>query len=162
MIPKILAARLSFAVFALVLFGSRAIADVTPVTVVELTPAQGKLLDLLTQQIEAAHASNRTPFIEISATWCAPCKKLAAALGDPLMQDAFAGTHIIRLDLDAWGDELKPLGLDTRAVPAFLAVDNAAHATGPAIDGSAWAADIPRNMAPSLKSFVRKNGAKAS
>ncbi len=124
-----------------------------PVQVVVLEPGTGELVSLLKREVTNAAAQHRVPFLQITAEWCVPCKKLRAALGDPLMQEAFAGTYIIRVDADAWKKELKKAGFDHPAIPVFFAVDGGAQPTGAKIDGGAWGEDIPPNMAPPLKRF---------
>ena len=126
---------------------------VEPVQVVVLEPGQGAFTGLLAREVASAAAQHRTPFLQITAEWCVPCKKLRASLGDPLMQDAFAGTYIIRVDADAWKKELKAAGFDHPAIPVFFSVDAHANPTGAKIDGGAWGEDIPQNMAPPLKQF---------
>lgn len=123
------------------------------VNVVVLEPGTGELVSLLRREVSNAAAQHRVPFLQITAEWCVPCKKLRASLGDPLMQDAFAGTYIIRIDADAWKKELKETGFDHPAIPVFFAVDASARPTGAKIDGGAWGDDIPPNMAPPLKQF---------
>jgi thiol:disulfide interchange protein len=124
-----------------------------PVKVVVLEPGTGELVTLLDREVANAAAQHRVPFLQITAEWCVPCKKLRASLGDPLMQDAFAGTYIIRVDADAWKKQLKDAGFDHPAIPVFFAVDSSARPTGAKIDGGAWGEDIPPNMAPPLKRF---------
>ncbi len=124
-----------------------------PVTVVVLETGAGDLVSLLDREVVNAAAQHRVPFVQITAEWCVPCKKLRASLGDALMQDAFAGTYIIRIDADAWKKELKSAGFDHPAIPVFFAVDASARPTGAKIDGGAWGEDIPANMAPPLKRF---------
>ncbi len=124
-----------------------------PVKVVVLEPGTGELVSLLDREVAHAAAQHRVPFVQITAEWCVPCKKLRASLDDPLMRDAFAGTYIIRVDADAWKTELKKAGFDHPAIPVFFAVDSSARPTGAKIDGGAWGEDIPPNMAPPLKRF---------
>jgi thiol:disulfide interchange protein len=124
-----------------------------PVKVVVLEPGTGQLVSLLQREVASAAAEHRVPFLQITAEWCVPCKKLRASLGEPLMQDAFAGTYIIRVDADAWKKQLKNAGFDHPAIPVFFAVDASARPTGAKIDGGAWGEDIPPNMAPPLKQF---------
>ena len=95
-----------------------------PVQVVVLEPGTGQLVNLLEREVANAAAQHRVPFLQITAEWCVPCKKLRASLGDPLMQDAFAGTYIIRVDADAWKTELKKAGFDHPAIPVFFTVDS--------------------------------------
>ena len=124
-----------------------------PVKVVVLDPAAGTLVGLLQREVKIAAESHRTPFLQITAEWCGPCKKLRASLDDPLMQDAFAGTYIIRVDADAWKSQLETAGFGAQAIPVFYGVDASARPTGAKIDGGAWGEDIPANMAPPLKQF---------
>jgi thiol-disulfide isomerase/thioredoxin len=124
-----------------------------PVTVVVLEPGQGVLQTLLRREVASAAELGKVPFVQITAEWCGPCKKLRASLGDPLMRDAFAGTYLIQVDVDAWRRELKAAGFDHPAIPVFVAVDDLARPTGAKIDGGAWGEDIPKNMAPPLKRF---------
>jgi thiol:disulfide interchange protein len=125
-----------------------------PVEVVVLEPGAGELVTLLEREVTNAEARHRVPFLQMTAEWCVPCKKLRASLGDPLMQDAFAGTYIIRVDADAWKKELVKAGFDHPAIPVFFAVDGSARPTGAKIDSGAWGEDISANMAPPLKRFL--------
>jgi thiol:disulfide interchange protein len=124
-----------------------------PVKVVVLEPGTGEFVSLLEREVANAAAQHRVPFLQITAEWCVPCKKLRASLGDPLMQEAFAGTYIIRVDSDAWKTQLEKAGFGHPAIPVFFAVDSSARPTGAKIDGGAWGDDIPPNMAPPLKRF---------
>ncbi|HEX5045770.1 MAG TPA: thioredoxin domain-containing protein [Gammaproteobacteria bacterium] len=124
-----------------------------PVKVVVLEPGQGRLEELLRHEVAAAAALGKRPYVQITAEWCGPCKALRASLGDPLMQDAFAGTYIVQVDFDAWKPELEQGGFKNEGIPVFFAVDGDARPTGAKIDGGAWGEDIPRNMAPPLKQF---------
>jgi len=133
-----------------------------PVKVVVLERGTGELVSLLEREVANAAAQHAVPFLQITAEWCVPCKKLRASLGDPLMQDAFAGTYIIRVDADAWKKALKKAGFDHPAIPVFFAVDASARPTGAKIDGGAWGEDIPPNMAPPLKHFFGEQIAAAA
>jgi thiol:disulfide interchange protein len=89
---------------AAILVGSLLRVDVLvaePVQVVVLEPRQGEFVSLLAREVARAAALDRVPFLELTAEWCAPCKALRASFDDPLMQDAFAGTYIIQVDVDA-------------------------------------------------------------
>src|SRR5262245_56525968 len=101
-----------------------------PVKVVVLEPREGKLVTLLAREAKSAADAHRVPFVQITAEWCGPCKKLRASLGDPLMQDAFAGTYIIRVDADAWKKQLEKAGFDAQAIPVFYAVDPSGRPAG--------------------------------
>ena len=157
---RIIAVPLAAALLATVLVQAGLGAE--PVQVVVLEPGTGELTSLLQREVASAAALHRVPFLQITAEWCVPCKKLRASLGDPLMQDAFAGTYIIRVDADAWKRQLKKAGFDHPAIPVFFAVDAKAKPTGAKIDGGAWGEDIPPNMAPPLKHFFSEQTAAAA
>ncbi len=127
------------------------------VMVVDLKPAEGSLDTLLLREIAKAKEQKRTLYVELGATWCGPCKSLAASLDDAMMKDAFAGTYIVRLDVDEWKAQLEQQGFKHAGIPVFFAVNDEGHPTGANIDGGAWGADIPQNMAPPLKAFFGKN-----
>lgn len=120
---------------------------------VELSPTQGELKDLLASEAAKATSKGQKPFVEVHAGWCMPCKQLEASLGDPMMQDAFKGTYQIRLDSDAWGNQLMKAGIHADGIPAFFELDAQGKPTGRTIDGGAWDENIPKNMAPPLKQF---------
>jgi len=132
-----------------------------PVKVAVVEAGHGELVAQLQREVASATQQHRVPFVQITAEWCVPCKKLRASLGDPLMQDAFAGTYIIQVDADAWKAPLKQAGFDHPAIPVFFAVDASAKPTGAKIDGGAWGEDIPVNMAPPLKRFFAREIAAA-
>lgn len=120
----------------------------------DLKPAEGALPVLLSGELAKAKAQKLKPIVYIGATWCAPCVAIGKSLGDPLMVDAFQGTYVIHLDLDAWDKALGQAGFRTDAVPVFFQVDDAGKPVKK-VDGGAWGADIPANMAPALKAFFR-------
>jgi len=124
-----------------------------PVKVVVLEPGSGALEALLQREVAAAAELGKVPFVQITAEWCGPCKRLRASLDDPLMREAFAGTYIIQVDFDAWEQPLKAASFVNQGIPVFFAVDGSARPTGEKIDGGAWGEDIPRNMAPPLGRF---------
>lgn len=124
-----------------------------PVKVVVLEPGSGALEALLQREVASAAQLGKVPFVQITAEWCGPCKRLRASLGDPLMREAFAGTYIIQVDFDAWEQPLKAAGFVSEGIPVFFAVDASARPTGEKIDGGAWGEDIPQNMAPPLGRF---------
>ena len=78
---------------------------------VELLPPQGKLPELLAREAKRGNSYGLKPFVYLHATWCGPCRALSASLAHPLMVEAFRGTYIIELDLDAWKDQLPSVGI---------------------------------------------------
>jgi len=125
-------------------------------TVVRLAPSDRPLNTLLAEQVRLARAAGRHAFAEFDAAWCGPCRSLKQYLGDRRMVDAFAGTYIIRLDLDGWMGRLSGTGFErVQAIPVFFELGDDGRPTGRQIDGGAWGEDIPENMAPPLRAFFR-------
>jgi len=116
-------------------------------------PLGDDLPRLLAEHTALAKQAGLAPFVELWATWCPPCKKLEAAMGDPRIERAFAGVYLIRLDSDQWGPRLAGTGLENGTIPVFYELNDQGKTTGRKIDGGAWAEDIPENMAPPLDAF---------
>jgi thiol:disulfide interchange protein len=111
----------------------------------------------LRRLIADAKNQHLTPFVQITAEWCGPCKRMTAAMSDPLMQDAVQGAYLIRVDIDAWHGELQRANMPVKGVPAIFALDSTGKPTGKMLTGSAWGEDIPENIAPPLKKFIDEN-----
>ncbi len=125
-------------------------------TVIRLAPSDGRLDALLAEQARRARAAGRRAFAEFDAAWCGPCRALKRHLGDPRMVEAFAGTWIVKLDLDRWQGRLAGTGFEgVNAIPVFFELGDDGRPTGRRIDGGAWGEDVPENMAPPLKAFFR-------
>ncbi|MGE0550031.1 MAG: thioredoxin domain-containing protein [Kofleriaceae bacterium] len=105
--------------------------------------------------VEAANAARRDgykPFLQFRAEWCKPCKAFDSFREDPKMASALAGVAVIQADLDAWTAEAQKLNVS--ATPTWLAIDaNGQAISARRIDGGAWEADVPENMAPPLDKF---------
>ena len=127
-------------------------------TLARLSPSDGRLEDLLKVEAQKAQAAKQDPYVEFDADWCPPCRALSASLSDERMIDAFAGTYIIRLNLDKWKSQLPGPGFYVAGIPAFFEIDAEGKPTGRTITGAAWGEDIPENMAPPLKKFFRSTG----
>jgi len=122
-------------------------------TVVRVGKTREKLLDILKVEAKKAFEMSRVPYVEFYADWCPPCNAIRESLGDERMIDAFAGTYIIKLDLDYWKEKLSGTGFYVRAIPAFYEIDILGKPTGRMITGAAWGEDIPENIAPPMKEF---------
>jgi thiol-disulfide isomerase/thioredoxin len=126
-------------------------------SVIVIEAGSAKVKDILQAEAQKAAALGRQPYIEFYADWCPPCNAIKKNLSDPLMVEAFAGTYIIKLDTDVWGDKLSGLGIYVPGIPAFYELDENGKPTGRMITGAAWGEDIPANIAPPMKEFFEGN-----
>lgn len=119
---------------------------------VELSPADGPLLDQLMAHVDEANALQRTPFVYVHANWCGPCLALDRYADDPSMAAAFAGTHIARVDQDLWHEQLAAFGLNG-SIPAWADLDAHGLPGSRRIGGGAWGDNVPANMAGPLSEY---------
>ncbi|MEM7158485.1 MAG: thioredoxin domain-containing protein [Myxococcota bacterium] len=122
--------------------------------VVNVEPMEGvALARILTKHAAVARSENLTPFVEVWAEWCPPCKKLEASMEHPLITQAFKGVYLIRLDSDKWGANLSKGGFDNTSIPVFYKLSASGSPTSHKITGGAWGEDTPENMGPVLDAF---------
>jgi thiol-disulfide isomerase/thioredoxin len=125
-------------------------------TLVRIYPGDGDLQAQLAAEVKKAQALGQRPFIEFDATWCPPCQAITTSLAarDALILQAYSGIYLIHVDVDEWGWEHSAASFkDIRGIPIFFALDSQGKPTGGSIDGGAWAADVPENIAPVLAKF---------
>ncbi len=101
------------------------------------------------------------PVLYVGRTNCEPCESLKGSLDDPRMQDAFAGTYVMEIDMDSAGAyRLTTAGININGIPAFFVLDADGRYHGSTITGAAWGDDIPENMAPPLTRFFSEQRAR--
>lgn len=125
-------------------------------TVVRLHPEDGDLKALLASEAKKAVVLGQMPVVEFDAAWCPPCQAIDQGLKEKnqLMVDAYAGTYIIKLDVDEWGwgnSQLHEYDFD--GIPVYFKLDRNGNPTGETVDGNAWGDNIPENMAPVMDRF---------
>lgn len=124
------------------------------VTVVDVGMGALSLASELMKQRKAADAAGQTLLVMTTREPCGPCRGVDESLTDPLMQSALAGVRLVRVDIDAFKDDLDQLRVQRRGYPGFFLL-------GPdlspkdGIDGGEWEDDIAVNIAPVLGPFVR-------
>ena len=70
------------------------------------------------------------------------------------MMKAFEGVYLIHVDVDDWNwNSMKKYGFDFDGIPTFFKLNSEGKPTGAVLDGSAWDANTPSNMAPVLDKF---------
>jgi thiol-disulfide isomerase/thioredoxin len=132
--------------------------DATPTgfTIVRLHPSGGDLQTMLASEAQKATELSQMPVVEFDATWCPPCQAIDKAIKaeNKLMLDAYAGTYIIKLDVDEWGwNNSKVQDFRFDGIPVYFKLDSEGRQTGEVIDGGAWGEDIPENIAPVMDEF---------
>lgn len=124
-------------------------------TVVEIRPADGGLQEQLATHRAEADRRGLSAFAQVYADWCSPCRALRAAADDPRMVEAYSGTYVVRVEIDAWKEPLRALvGSDGPGVPVIYAIEPDGR-PGRSVSGRAWNEDTVENMAPVLKAFFR-------
>ena len=125
-------------------------------SIVRLHPSDGELQALLASEAQKAAALGRLPVVEFDATWCPPCQAIDKAIKaeNELILNAYAGTYIVRLDVDEWGwGDSRLHDFQFNGIPVFFKLDAEGKQTGEIIDGGAWGEDIPENIAPVMDTF---------
>ena len=124
--------------------------------IVRLHPQDGDLQAILKTEAEKAIAQGLMPVAEFDATWCPPCQAIDTSLKEKneLMINAYAGTYIIKLDVDEWvWDDGRVQNFAFDGIPVYFKLDANGEQTGEVIDGGAWGDNIPENMAPPMNKF---------
>jgi hypothetical protein len=109
----------------------------------------------MAQYAKSAIAAGKQPYAYLHASWCKPCQAIAETrTTDGRMQDAFAGTFLVALDIDRIPEQqLIDQSLPFEVIPVFYHLGADGVPDGPSIDGGAWGDNTPANMAPPLKAF---------
>lgn len=116
--------------------------------------ASGKLSKQLGDIAKTATSKGRIVILQTYVRSSKECAQVAASLPDPRMQRALANVTLVRVDIDAFEDELRDMRVDTESVPWFYKLDANARATD-AISADEWDANTAENMAPILTDFAR-------
>ncbi len=124
------------------------------ITIVDVGASVSSLSQELARQRADAAAAGETLVVMTTRNPCVPCRSVSTSLGDPLMQTALSRTRLVRVDIDAFEEDLTGLKMPHERVPSFflLAPDLFPR---DAIDGGEWDEDVPANIAPVLGAFVR-------
>ncbi|HSB01889.1 MAG TPA: hypothetical protein VLE49_14660 [Anaerolineales bacterium] len=128
----------------------------TEITIVRLHPQDGNLNTMLAREAPKAMALGQMPVVEFDAKWCPPCRVIDEGLKDKneLLLKAYAGTYIIKLDVDEWGwGNSKFHDFEFDGIPVYFKLDAQGKPTGEVIDGNAWGDNIPENIAPPMDEF---------
>ena len=130
--------------------------NTAPLVQKTLAPSAQSARERLIQEYTTALKQNRKPYVMVYSNSCAPCVALRESLTTPLMMEAFRGVHLIQLDNSIWGPQLEALGMKSGSFPRIHELSDNGQASPRVITGEAWGEDIPINMAPPLKTFLRQ------
>jgi hypothetical protein len=73
---------------------------------------------------------------------------------DPLLLREFAGTYLIRVDVDRWQPEFASVGIpEAGQIPAFFALDTTGKTTA-ALPGDQWSEITPKGL-QSVQAFFQ-------
>jgi thiol-disulfide isomerase/thioredoxin len=128
--------------------------QVGAVRLVDVPPTKRSLELELEEQRRAAAASKEKLVLFTSAEGCRPCMSVAAVLHEAKMQGALAGVRLVRVDVNALGQDLKDLGVPTQKIPGFYLLGKELNPVD-GINGGEWDDDNADNAGPVLGSFVQ-------
>jgi hypothetical protein len=124
-----------------------------PLDVIDVDDAR-PLRVQLAEIAQSAAKKNRLVILQTYVRASPECAEVAASLPDPRMQRALSDVLLVRVDVDAFENELREMRVETESVPWFYMLDQASRPTD-AISADEWEDNVPENMAPILSSFAR-------
>ncbi len=130
--------------------GTRSYGSLDVVDVDEARPLHAQLVELARRNA----GTGRTVLLQTYVRSSPECAQVAASLPDSQMQRALANVTLVRVDVEAFEDELEEMRVETDTVPWFYKLDSASRPTD-AISADEWDDNVPENMAPVLAGFAR-------
>jgi len=119
------------------------------------TSPASRLKAQLQAQLRSASARGETVLVQTIEARCGACAEIDASLGDPAMEAALKNVRLVRIDVDAFEDDLKTMRMYEGTVPWFYKVDTKTARALDAIGADEWDDNVPANMAPVLGAFVK-------
>ena len=129
-------------------------ANVGAIPVVEIGVKERSLQAALMREVKAAKDAGKQALVMTTRSSCVPCNGFMTSLPDPKMQEALSEIRLIRVDVEVFREDLEKLHFETAILAGFfLLTPDGQPRDG--INGGEWDADIPQNIAPVMKPFVR-------
>jgi hypothetical protein len=122
--------------------------------VIDVGPQTGGLTGMLETQRRAARLAGEKLLLFVVAPNCLPCNGVSVALLDRRMQNALERVRLVRVDAADHATELLHLGVPVESVPGFALLGDTLRPLD-YLHGGEWDADVPENIAPVLRAFVR-------
>jgi thiol-disulfide isomerase/thioredoxin len=126
------------------------------IRIVSIDPVKGALAEQLLVEAGKAKQAGKTPYVELWAGWCPPCKKVDALLEDPALQEQLGSVVLIRVDTDTFNKPLTKLGFESPTIPAFYEIDARGRPTARLLHGHGWKSSA--TIAKTLPAFLLGSG----
>ena len=84
----------------------------------------------LKAELKTAHDAGHPVIVETTASFCRTCDEVNAALHQEPLQRALAGATVVRVDVEAFEEELRASGMWQDTVPWFYRLDSNMRPTG--------------------------------
>jgi hypothetical protein len=121
--------------------------------VVQIEPARAEFHDAILDEIARAQREHLKPYLEFWAPWCRACVDFKNSLGDARVRAALAGTYIIMINVDDWGDHLSETGFAPNEIPTFYELRADGRPTGRRSPEGGWRGSRPESIARFLARF---------
>ncbi|MEJ7806048.1 MAG: hypothetical protein WKG03_09050 [Telluria sp.] len=122
----------------------------------EVVPHGRPLQMEIAETLSRVRQRNLKPFACISANWCTPCLDMFDLFADPRLATTLQGVHLLKLDLEQWGNECGGIGVgELTSVPLLLELNGEGMVAGRRIDGNAWEESTAEELTHALKPFFQ-------
>ena len=103
-----------------------------------------------------AKSDGRDLVVYVGAKWCEPCQSFhkAAQKGD--LDAEFPDLTILEFDIDEDRERLATAGYVSQFIPLFVMPDSSGHASDKKFEGSVKGSGAVANIAPRLRSLLKK------
>ncbi len=107
----------------------------------------------LKAELKTAHEAGHPVIVETTASFCRTCDEINQALHQEPLQRALAGATVVRVDVEAFEQELRSSGMWQDTVPWFYRLDSNMRPTD-AISADEWDENTAENIAKVLGPFA--------
>lgn len=126
----------------------------TTATIIDVDAQAGPLDAQLVAVAARAKKEGRPLAVELWASWCPPCKTFDELIDSGKMNDALAGSMLVRVDVDMFDEELNELGFRAPQIPSLYRVDGRGRPVGKPLSGASWHKRGAAEIATALRAFL--------
>lgn len=123
-------------------------------TVVDLGTEEDSLETALQEQQQLARRRGQVLMAMLTGRRCRPCRGVDRSIDQPEMQQALAGVRLVRVDIEAFREDIDTMAMPRDIYPAFFLFGRNATPRD-TIHGGEWGDDVAENIAPVLGAFLR-------